>query len=79
MTPLAITSTKGWIRRLGGERWNRLHKAIYAVAILGVVHYWWLVKRDITWPAIYAGILAVLLGYRLLRRRRTRSPARAPS
>ena len=79
MTPLAITSTKGWIRRLGGERWNRLHKATYAVAVLGVVHYWWLVKRDITWPAIYAGILAVLLGYRLLRRRRTRSPARAPS
>ena len=79
MTPLAVTSTKGWIRRLGGERWNRLHKATYAVAVLGVVHYWWLVKRDITWPAIYAAILAVLLGYRLLRRRRTRVPGRAPS
>jgi len=79
MLPLAVTSTKGWIRRLGGEGWNRLHKATYAVAVLGVVHYWWLVKRDITWPAIYAAILAVLLGYRLLRRRRTRSVARAPS
>lgn len=76
MTPLAITSTKGWIRRLGGERWNRLHKAVYAVTILGVVHYWWLVKRDITWPVVYALVLALLLGYRLYRARRGR-PARA--
>ncbi len=75
MTPLAVTSTRGWIRRLGAERWNRLHKVVYAVAILGVVHYWWLVKRDITWPVIYALILAVLLGYRLVRNRRAR-PAR---
>jgi len=76
MTPLAITSTKGWIRRLGGERWNRLHKAVYLVTILGVVHYWWLVKRDITWPVVYALVLALLLGYRLFRARRGR-PARA--
>jgi sulfoxide reductase heme-binding subunit YedZ len=76
MTPLAITSTRGWIRRMGGARWNRLHKAVYAVTILGVVHYWWLVKRDITWPVVYALILALLLGYRLYVSRRAR-PARA--
>jgi sulfoxide reductase heme-binding subunit YedZ len=71
MTPLAITSTKGWIRRMGGPAWNRLHKLVYPVTILGVVHYWWLVKRDITWPVIYALVLALLLGYRLLRSRRS--------
>ncbi len=76
MTPLAITSTRGWIRRMGGAQWNRLHKAVYAVTILGVVHYWWLVKRDITWPVVYALILALLLGYRLYVSRRAR-PARA--
>jgi sulfoxide reductase heme-binding subunit YedZ len=82
MTPLAVTSTKGWIRRLGGQNWNRLHMAIYPVAVLGVLHYWWLVKRDITWPAIYAVILVVLLGYRLwlkLRPRGTRRATRAPA
>lgn len=73
MTPLAVTSTKGWIRRMGAERWNRLHKAVYAVAVLGVVHYWWLVKRDITWPLVYAVILAGLLGTRWLYRRRPRA------
>ncbi|MHB2167318.1 protein-methionine-sulfoxide reductase heme-binding subunit MsrQ [Alsobacter sp. R-9] len=75
MTPLAVTSTRGWVLRLGGDRWSRLHKAVYAVTILGVVHYWWLVKRDITWPVIYALVLAVLLGWRLARRARPR-PAR---
>jgi sulfoxide reductase heme-binding subunit YedZ len=82
MTPLAITSTKGWIRRLGGPRWNRLHQLVYAVALLGVLHYWWLVKRDLTWPLIYAGILAVLLGIRLywkLRPRRRAVMRRSPA
>lgn len=74
MTPLAVTSTKGWIRRMGGQAWNRLHQAIYAIAILGVVHYWWLVKRDITWPAIYAAILAVLLGWRVWKKLQPRQP-----
>jgi methionine sulfoxide reductase heme-binding subunit len=81
MLPLAVTSTKGWIRRLGAERWNRLHKLVYAVALLGVLHYWWLVKRDITWPLVYAAVLAVLLGWRLWRRSqpsaRQRASARA--
>ncbi|MEN3931613.1 protein-methionine-sulfoxide reductase heme-binding subunit MsrQ [Microvirga sp. W0021] len=63
MLPLAITSTRGWIRRLG-KQWTNLHKLVYVSATLGVVHYWWLVKRDITWPLIYALILFILLGSR---------------
>ncbi|TDR80747.1 sulfite oxidase heme-binding subunit YedZ [Paludibacterium purpuratum] len=64
MTPLAITSTDGWMRRLK-RNWGRLHRAIYAVAIFGVLHYWWLVKRDLRQPILFAAILAVLLGLRL--------------
>lgn len=71
LLPLAITSTNGMVRRLGFERWQALHRAVYAAAILAVVHFWWLVKLDITWPAIYAAMLAVLLGLRLYWRRRT--------
>jgi sulfoxide reductase heme-binding subunit YedZ len=65
MLPLAITSTAGWIRRLGGRRWQLLHRLIYASAIAGVVHYWWLVKADVTDPRNYAAIVGVLLGYRM--------------
>ena len=72
LVPLAVTSTKGWVQRLGGHRWNLLHRTVYIIAILGVVHYWWLVKRDILWPLIYAGILILLLGYRLLPKKRFR-------
>ncbi len=61
MIPLAITSTKGMIRRLGGKRWQRLHRLIYASATAGVVHYYWLVKSDITVPLRLAAILAALL------------------
>ena len=64
MVPLALTSTKGWIRRLG-RRWQTLHRLVYVSAVLGVVHYWWLVKSDISRPARYAAIVAVLLGARL--------------
>ncbi|WP_196240237.1 sulfite oxidase heme-binding subunit YedZ [Alsobacter soli] len=70
MTPLAVTSTKGWVRRLGGPAWARLHRLVYAIAALGVLHYWWLVKRDITWPVAYAAMLAALLGWRLWARGR---------
>jgi len=66
LIPLALTSTNAMVRRLGGKRWQRLHRLVYLIAIGGVVHYWWLVKKDITQPAIYAAILAVLLGYRAL-------------
>lgn len=64
LVPLAVTSTTGWIRRLG-KRWASLHKLVYAIAVLAVLHFWWLVKSDIREPALYAGILAVLLGWRL--------------
>jgi sulfoxide reductase heme-binding subunit YedZ len=64
MAPLAITSTAGWIRRLGGRRWQRLHRLIYACAVAGVVHYWWLVKSDIRNPLAYAVIVGLLLAYR---------------
>jgi len=57
MVPLAITSTKGWIRRLG-RKWGYLHRLVYLTAIGGVIHYWWLVKADITRPQIYAAIVA---------------------
>jgi len=60
MVPLALTSTAASIRRLGGRRWRALHRLIYVTAVFGVVHYWWLVKADITRPATYAGILALL-------------------
>ena len=65
LIPLAITSTRGWIRRLGGQRWNLLHRLIYVSASAGVIHYWWLVKADIRKPEQYAVILALLLTYRL--------------
>jgi sulfoxide reductase heme-binding subunit YedZ len=64
LTPLAITSTNGMMRRLK-QRWTKLHKLIYLIAVLGVWHYWWQVKKDITQPLIYATILAALLGWRL--------------
>jgi sulfoxide reductase heme-binding subunit YedZ len=64
MTPLAITSTAGWIRRLGGRNWQRLHRLVYVSAAAGVVHYWWLVKSDIREPAAYGVALAILLGLR---------------
>jgi sulfoxide reductase heme-binding subunit YedZ len=66
MIPLALTSTKGWIRRLGGKNWQRLHRLIYVTAIAGVVHYIWLVKADIREPLRYAFVLAVLLSYRIV-------------
>ena len=63
LVPLAITSTKGWIKRLG-RNWSRLHKLVYAIGVLAVLHFWWLVKSDIREPLLYATILAVLLGWR---------------
>ena len=77
MIPLALTSTKGWIRRLGGQRWNLLHKAVYITAIAAVIHYWWKVKLDVTNPMIYAAIVAVLLvarAYRWYSRRHAAVP-----
>jgi methionine sulfoxide reductase heme-binding subunit len=66
LIPLALTSTKGWIRRLGGRNWQALHRLIYVTALCGVIHYYWLVKSDHRQPLLYAAILAVLLLYRLV-------------
>jgi len=71
LIPLAVTSTNGMMRRLG-RRWQSLHRLVYAIAILGVWHFYWQVKRDVREPLIYAGILGILLGYRLLRARTRR-------
>lgn len=65
MVPLAVTSTKGWIRRLGNRRWNALHRLVYAIAVLGLVHYWMSVKKDVTEPAIFGIVFAALLGWRV--------------
>jgi sulfoxide reductase heme-binding subunit YedZ len=65
MIPLAVTSTKGWIRRLGGKRWQALHRLIYFSAAAGVIHYLWLVKADLRAPLRYGFVLVVLLTYRL--------------
>jgi sulfoxide reductase heme-binding subunit YedZ len=65
MIPLALTSTKGWISRLGGKRWQALHRLIYLSAAAGVIHYIWLVKADLRAPLSYAFVLLVLLGYRI--------------
>lgn len=65
LIPLALTSTAGWIRRLGGRRWLILHRAIYITAICGVIHYYWLVKSDIRKPVFYGALVAVLLLWRL--------------
>ena len=66
LIPLAATSTQGWIRRLGGRNWQRLHRLIYATSILGVIHYLWLVKADKRKPLEYAFVLSLLLLYRIV-------------
>ena len=65
LLPLALTSTKTMVQRLGGKRWQRLHRSIYVIALCGVVHYWWLVKLDVSLPALYAALLSLLLGIRV--------------
>ena len=71
MIPLAVTSTKKWIGRLGGKRWQNLHMTIYLTGILGVIHYFWRVKSDITDPLIYAVLLSTLLAFRIWSKFRT--------
>jgi len=65
MIPLAVTSNNALIKKLGGKRWRQLHRLVYVIAIGGVVHYWWLVKKDLSNPILFAGILSVLLAFRL--------------
>ena len=64
LVPLAVTSTNGWIRRLGGKRWRRLHSLVYPVAVGGVLHFLWLVKKDVRTPLYFAAVLAALLALR---------------
>jgi len=71
MIPLAVTSTKKWIARLGGKRWQQLHMAIYITGILGVIHFYWRVKSDITEPLIYAVLLSTLFLFRIWNKFRT--------
>lgn len=78
MVPLALTSTKGMIRRLG-KRWGQLHRLIYLIAVLGVIHFWMAVKLDIREPAIFGLILALLLGWRWRERRKRALAAAAPA
>lgn len=68
LVPLAATSTQAAMRRLG-RLWGRLHMLVYAAAVLAVLHFWWLVKSDVREPALYAGLVTVLLGWRVWRRR----------
>lgn len=79
MLPLALTSTAGWIRRLGGKRWRILHRAVYVSAMAGVIHYYWLVKSDVRRPLLYGAIVGILLIFRLgetaLRNRQVKRPA----
>ena len=78
MAPLAITSTTGWIRRLGGKRWQLLHRLIYITAVAAVIHYYWLVKSDVRLPLLYGTLVALLLGFRVVTSRAGRS-SRRPS
>ena len=81
MAPLAATSTNRMVKRLGARRWQALHRLIYAIAPLGVLHYWWLVKRDIREPEMFLALVALLLGYRVVvvvrESRQMRRPQRA--
>jgi sulfoxide reductase heme-binding subunit YedZ len=79
MLLLALTSTNGMVRRLGGKRWQALHRLVYVAVIAGVLHYWWLVKADVSRPQAYALVVAALLGIRLwwALRRRAAVPVRA--
>jgi methionine sulfoxide reductase heme-binding subunit len=76
MLPLALTSTAASIRWLGGKRWQSLHRLVYVSAIAGCVHFWWLVKRDLTRPEIMAAILTLLLGFRVVDRFLANRPSR---
>ena len=79
LLPLAITSTAGWIRRLGGKRWQALHRAIYLAAVCGVIHYYWKVKSDVRMPLFYGALVAILLAWRLgswFSKRRNQAPMR---
>jgi len=76
LVPLAVTSTNAMVRRLGARRWQGLHRLVYGIAVLGAIHFWWLVKKDITEPAVFATVIGLLLASRLVGRPRAPSPGR---
>jgi sulfoxide reductase heme-binding subunit YedZ len=78
LLPLALTSTRGWIRRLG-RRWGQLHRLVYVAGVLAVLHFLWLVKSDLREPLVYAAVLALLLGLRLWWRLRRPAPVQPPA
>ncbi len=65
MVPLAVTSTNAMIKRLGGKRWQRIHRLSYVIAVLGVAHFYLIQKSDVSYPVFYGFVLAMLLGYRI--------------
>ena len=77
LLPLAITSTRGWVKRLG-KRWVRLHRLVYVAAVTGTIHYLWAVKKDTFFPVVYFVLFALLLGYRVISARQKSSRARPP-
>ncbi len=77
LVPLAVTSTKGWVKRLGGRRWNRLHQLVYVSAAGGVLHSLWLVKADVRRPIVFGLVLVALLATRLRYPKKRRRPAEA--
>ncbi len=79
LVPLAVTSTTGWIRRLGGRRWNALHKLAYAAAVLGLVHYWWSQKKDVSEPVAWAVAFAGVFAWRWWYGRRGRAAGAGPA
>jgi sulfoxide reductase heme-binding subunit YedZ len=84
MIPLAVTSTAGWIRRMGGKNWQLLHRATYVCALCGVIHYYWLVKSDVRKPLLYGWLVGILLAWRAVlwvldrQRRAASAPREAP-
>jgi len=77
LIPMAITSTNGWIRRLGAQRWKKLHRLIYPIALLGVWHFYWLVKSDVREPLIYLAIVVALLAWRVWKTRASKARTQA--
>jgi len=75
LIPMAITSTNGWIRRLGAQRWRKLHRLIYVVVLLGCWHFYWLVKSDVREPLLYFGLSTALLGWRVWKSNRRKRAA----
>ena len=65
LVPLAVTSTNGWVKRIGGKKWSRLHKLSYVIAVLGVIHFWMIVKSDVFYPVLFGLVLSALMGWRI--------------